>query len=123
MPSPSPPAHPPPHPLTPPSLHSFDLDGSGAIDHDELKQVLRNLGQVVDDGKVDEMIKEYDIDGNGQLDYNEFLSMMARLTNGPSEKEILAEMFSVRKGGCEQCCALPRPVVPPRLTTLPSPDV
>lgn len=41
--------------------------------------------------------QEYDTDGNGQISFPEFLAMMWRLQSGPSEKEIVTQMFAVRR--------------------------
>lgn len=44
-------------------------------------------------------MQEYDTDGNGQISFPEFLSMMWRLQSGPSEREIVGQMFTVSMRG------------------------
>ena len=61
-------------------------------------QVLSSLGQSLPDAQINEYIREFDRDGDGQISFNEFLIMMWRLQSGPSEKEIVNEMFQVRGG-------------------------
>ena len=54
----------------------FDADGSGSISRDELKKLMRNLGQSLSDAELDAMMDEVDTDGNGEIDFEEFKSMM-----------------------------------------------
>mmetsp|Transcript_18805 Transcript_18805/g.34022 ORF Transcript_18805/g.34022 Transcript_18805/m.34022 type:complete len:156 (-) Transcript_18805:182-649(-) len=54
----------------------FDKDGNGFISAAELRHVMTNLGEKLNDEEVDEMIKEADIDGDGQINYEEFVKMM-----------------------------------------------
>jgi calmodulin len=46
----------------------FDKDGSGTISSDELRNVLKSLGENLTDDEVEEMIKLADRDGNGSID-------------------------------------------------------
>jgi len=50
----------------------FDVNGSGEIDRDELKEVLQddNVKQ------IDAMIKEVDLNGDGKISFEEFCTMM-----------------------------------------------
>ncbi|KAF9186809.1 hypothetical protein BGZ51_001606 [Haplosporangium sp. Z 767] len=54
----------------------FDKDGNGYISAAELRHVLTNLGERLNDQEVDEMITEADVDGDGQINYDEFVRMM-----------------------------------------------
>lgn len=58
----------------------FDVDGSGAISSDEVKEILCQ-GQNIDDKVWKEIIDEVDIDGNGEIDFNEFSIMMQKLVS------------------------------------------
>ena len=46
----------------------FDKDGSGTISSDELRNVLKSLGEDLTDEEVDEMIKLADRNGDGSID-------------------------------------------------------
>ena len=56
----------------------FDSDKSGAIDKEELVQVLTNMApdDVPDEETLAKMIKEVDTDGSGDIDFSEFVVMM-----------------------------------------------
>ena len=47
----------------------FDKDGNGFITAPELRHIMTNLGEQLNDEDVDEMIKVSDIDGDGQINY------------------------------------------------------
>ena len=51
------------------AFRMFDKDGDGFIDAAELRHLLTNLGERLDEEEVDEMIAEVDIDGDGKVDY------------------------------------------------------
>ena len=57
-------------------FESFDTDGSGEIDAEELQQLCGTLGNKLSLAEAEEMIADIDVDGNGLVDFNEFLSMM-----------------------------------------------
>ncbi|KAK3936687.1 hypothetical protein QBC46DRAFT_394370 [Diplogelasinospora grovesii] len=54
----------------------FDQDGSGTISTEELRNVLRSLGENLTDAELDEMIHLADENGDGQIDYQEFAKIM-----------------------------------------------
>ncbi|KAJ4289904.1 hypothetical protein N0V88_006699 [Collariella sp. IMI 366227] len=54
----------------------FDKDGSGTISSDELRNVLKSLGENLTDAELDEMIKLADHNGDGHIDYHEFANIM-----------------------------------------------
>ena len=48
----------------------FDQDGSGFITHDELRRIMKTLGQqTLTDQEVDDMISESDVDDDGKISY------------------------------------------------------
>jgi len=55
----------------------FDRDGSGTISADELRQVMKSLGENLTDQEIDEMIREADKDRNGTIDYEEFVQLLS----------------------------------------------
>jgi len=54
-------------------FRSFDKDGSGSIDHNELKAAMKEAGSNLSDADVDRIIKMVDKDGSGTLNYEEFI--------------------------------------------------
>jgi len=56
----------------------FDQDSSGAIDEDEIRQVMIQLGEAPSDDELKAMIREVDHRGRGEIDYDGFLTMMAK---------------------------------------------
>jgi len=57
----------------------FDKDGSGTISTEELKNVLRSLGENLTDADLDEMVKLADKNGDGQIDC-EFILLAQPMT-------------------------------------------
>ncbi|KAK9766440.1 hypothetical protein K7432_004463 [Basidiobolus ranarum] len=58
---------------------SFDKDGDGVIDPQELKSVLEHYGEHIDDDEIQRMFNEVDIDGNGYIEFDEFVKLMKSL--------------------------------------------
>ncbi|XP_012440358.1 calmodulin [Gossypium raimondii] len=54
----------------------FDKDQNGFISATDLRHAMTNLGEILTDEEVDEMIHEADTDGDGQVNYEEFVRMM-----------------------------------------------
>ncbi|XP_045798393.1 calmodulin-2/4-like isoform X1 [Trifolium pratense] len=54
----------------------FDKDKDGYISPNELRSVLRIIGEKVTEEELEQMIKTADLDGNGLIDYQEFVRMM-----------------------------------------------
>merc|ERR1711943_20528 len=55
---------------------TFDSDGSGYIDREELVNVLTTMGDPVDEETINGMIAEADLDGDGKINYAEFTKIM-----------------------------------------------
>ena len=57
---------------------SFDLDGSGSIDEDELIAAMHELDlkDSKTDDEIKQMFRETDKDNSGELDFNEFMKLM-----------------------------------------------
>eukprot|EP00761_Pharyngomonas_kirbyi_P003511 gb/GECH01003515.1/.p1 GENE.gb/GECH01003515.1/~~gb/GECH01003515.1/.p1 ORF type:complete len:152 (+),score=58.33 gb/GECH01003515.1/:1-456(+) len=58
------------------AFRMFDKNKDGFISEEELKQVMRAIGEELSDEQITEMIKEADSNGDGQIDFDEFLRMM-----------------------------------------------
>jgi Ca2+-binding EF-hand superfamily protein len=58
------------------AFKSFDSDGDGKLDKKEMKYLLLTLGERLDDGEVEEIIKEVDTTGEGVICYKDFVRIM-----------------------------------------------
>ncbi|PIA15017.1 calmodulin [Coemansia reversa NRRL 1564] len=54
----------------------FDTDGSGAISHKEMGELMRKMGHNPTKQEIQDMINEVDADNNGEIDFEEFVAMM-----------------------------------------------
>ena len=55
---------------------TFDLDGSGALSHDELRDVLDHMGEALTDEDITDLIKAVDADNDGEVNVDEFLTVV-----------------------------------------------
>ena len=59
--------------LTPEQLfEKYDADGSGGIDFDEFKIMLKEMGQNLSEAKAFKYFRQCDTDGGGEIDLSEF---------------------------------------------------
>lgn len=56
----------------------FDNDGSGTISADELKDVMREMGEQIDESDMDSLMRCMDVNGDGQIDYEEFADIVTK---------------------------------------------
>ena len=56
----------------------FDDDNTGKISLKNLRRVARELGEVMTDEELQEMIDEADRDGDGEINEEEFIRIMRR---------------------------------------------
>lgn len=56
----------------------FDVDNTGKISFENLKQVAENLGEKMSDIELREMIQEADLDKDGFVDETEFVRIMKK---------------------------------------------
>ena len=74
---------------------TFDSDGGGSIDHQELKALMASVGQMPSDEEVSEMIKVADADGSGTVDFPEFVTLMAHKMINDDDHDRVTSAFSV----------------------------
>ncbi|KAI6656720.1 calmodulin-like protein 12 [Oopsacas minuta] len=55
----------------------FDKNGDGHISHAELKEVMKSMGQEMDDSQIEQMIIAADTNSDGEIDFEEFRRMMS----------------------------------------------
>eukprot|EP00800_Vazella_pourtalesii_P023883 TRINITY_DN992_c0_g2_i1.p1 TRINITY_DN992_c0_g2~~TRINITY_DN992_c0_g2_i1.p1 ORF type:complete len:114 (-),score=43.80 TRINITY_DN992_c0_g2_i1:90-431(-) len=58
------------------AFNVFDKDGNGKISKDELRDVMKSLGETMLESELDEMMREADSNGDGEVDFEEFKRMM-----------------------------------------------
>lgn len=71
----------------------FDRDGSGTIDKDELKEVMKSLGQELDDSELATLYAQMDPSGDGAIDFSEFCDVMAPDSTPETPAQIAASVF------------------------------
>ena len=71
---------------------ALDMDGSGAIDADELRTILVGLGEKPSTGRVRALLRESDDDNSGELDYDEFVHLMLKIRLGTGATASLARV-------------------------------
>ncbi|CDF37480.1 Calmodulin [Chondrus crispus] len=59
------------------AFNVFDKDGSGKISGDELRQIMKSLGEDLTEEEIQQMIREADTNGDGEIDYEEFVRMLS----------------------------------------------
>jgi len=60
----------------------FDIDGSGAIGQDDMKQIVANLGIGIGEDDLIDLMNEIDTDGSGSIEYDEFTALLAEANAG-----------------------------------------
>ena len=50
----------------------FDADGSGCIDRDEMRALMKKLAQTLTEDEITQIMEEADIDGDGEISFDEF---------------------------------------------------
>lgn len=58
------------------AFNVFDKDGSGKISSEELRHIMKSLGEDLTDEEIQQMIREADANGDGEIDYDEFVRML-----------------------------------------------
>lgn len=71
------------------AFNMFDSDGSGTIDKQELRSVLKAMGSRPGKEELDELMSQMDVDKSGTIDFEEFVAVMAdKLEDEELEKEL-----------------------------------
>ncbi|KAG0459740.1 hypothetical protein HPP92_022868 [Vanilla planifolia] len=67
---------------------SIDIDGSGTITFDELKNGLNKLGTKLSESEVRQLMEAADVDGNGSIDYIEFVTATMHMNRMERENRL-----------------------------------
>lgn len=62
----------------------FDQDDSGTISAAELRQVMKSLGENLNQGEIEELIRQADRDGDGMIDCKYSISSIGNFAGGDS---------------------------------------
>jgi calmodulin len=57
-------------------FRTLDKEKRGEVNKNELRWILKNLGDDLTEADIDDMIADVDTDGSGWVDYNEFCKLM-----------------------------------------------
>lgn len=80
------------------TFQSFDVDGTGSIDSEELEQLMQALGQTPTKDELAQMLEDMDEDGNGTIELDEFLTTMSKRSDG-FKKEVKLAFHVFDKNG------------------------
>ncbi|KAF9973849.1 hypothetical protein BGZ73_002879 [Actinomortierella ambigua] len=61
------------------SFDVFDKDDSGTISKQELRSLLKTVGEKINHTELEQKFQEFDSDKSGLIDFDEFLVLMKRL--------------------------------------------
>ncbi|CAF1552596.1 unnamed protein product [Didymodactylos carnosus] len=78
----------------------FDRDGDGLVDGNDLRRIMRSLGQNVGDPELREMLSSAGVDKNGKISSLDFINIMERKSKDIENEEEIREGFRFldRKG-------------------------
>jgi hypothetical protein len=85
-------------------FNSIDIDDSGTICEDELKELLNSLGMVASHDEVSALFKTLDVDGSGSICFEEFTTwyedtLETCLMDGPSSPSSIIDNIKTRRTG------------------------
>jgi len=77
------------------AFDTFDEDGGGTIDKDELRKLLNYAGQAPTEDELQNMINIIDAEGTGDINFPEFVTLMAHKMANEASEETLQAAFDV----------------------------
>mmetsp|Transcript_10187 Transcript_10187/g.15348 ORF Transcript_10187/g.15348 Transcript_10187/m.15348 type:complete len:86 (+) Transcript_10187:836-1093(+) len=63
----------------------FDKSGTNVIDKNELRSILVELGDMMEDAEIEDLLYEADLQGNGQIPYAQFVDMLFMWEQTPQQ--------------------------------------
>eukprot|EP00803_Ostreobium_quekettii_P009919 evm.model.scf_2513EXC.1 EVM.evm.TU.scf_2513EXC.1 scf_2513EXC:242-4351(+) len=78
---------------------AIDVDNSGTITVDELKNAIQKWGHKIKMDEIQKIIEIADIDGNGVIDYNEFVAATMHLSKLEKEEVVQKAFLDFDKDG------------------------
>ncbi|OQS02137.1 hypothetical protein THRCLA_05460, partial [Thraustotheca clavata] len=81
---------------------AFDTSGDGAIDVEELTNMMHCMNVKIDHEEIQQLILLVDENNSGQIEFNEFVRMMSNLRRGKSNKlskfmQLSKQAFNIRR--------------------------
>ena len=73
----------------------FDKNKDGMISRQELKTIMRSLGQNPTEDDIEEMLLNVDRDKDGQISYEEFMKIISQQIKASEDVDEMAEAFAV----------------------------
>lgn len=64
------------------AFDQFDEDKSGSITLEELKKIMKSIGETPSDAEVKKIISEVDLDNSGTIEFNEFVMFVEKFKEG-----------------------------------------
>jgi len=61
-------------------FNSFDTDGSGFLDKNELKNAFKNFKGGLTDAEIDALMAEADTNGDGKVSFEEFTALIKKVS-------------------------------------------
>lgn len=77
------------------AFDSYDKDGGGTIDFEELDALMQSCGQHLSKEELTEMIRVADADGSGDINFAEFVTLMAHKMVDQKSEQTLESAFAV----------------------------
>jgi len=77
------------------AFQMFDEDGDGHLDSNELKLLLKSIGQNLTKLEIQELIKEVDDNHNNLIEFKEFLGLMSKIGRDMAMEGELGEAFKI----------------------------
>lgn len=66
------------------------MSTAGRIDQDELRQIMKNLGEYQSLDQLSDIIKEVDLDQSGTIEFNEFIVVMEKIRGGTGDSKFVS---------------------------------
>ena len=93
------------------AFEAVDTDGGGTLDTEEVGQLLRDLGEDLDQDELEAHMLTIDADGSGELDFDEFCELLKSWQNG--------DLKTPRAGEAHRKAPPSMPALPAAMPALP----
>ena len=80
-------------------FHLFDEDGSGTLDREELRELMRQQGHRMSDRQFEAFMARVDVDGSGTLEREEIAMLATKMGRGLKSAELDSAMEAMDADG------------------------